>query len=233
MANNTELKKIVTISACRVKLRRRCLRSFTLIELLIVIAIIAILAAMLLPALKNARSRAKQIRCSSNLKQIGVAIQMYVTDWDGYFPLANAPSGDPSWFNLLNDGYIGKGLSGGNPDLWSCPNDKNFQFTSGYLSYGYNYRGHSSWDGVAYRWKKINQINNPSAIICVADSNEDQNGDAFILRGIHAYEIGYRHFGTDIYDSAAGVNILFDDGHVERRNSLEVANAGDELWGDP
>lgn len=59
-------------------------RGFTLIELLVVIAIIAILAAILFPVFARARERARRATCQSNLKQIGMAINMYGDDYDGY-----------------------------------------------------------------------------------------------------------------------------------------------------
>ena len=59
---------------------------FTLIELLVVISIIAVLAAMLLPALQSARAKAKQTLCISNLKQLSTSVGMYCDDWREYFP---------------------------------------------------------------------------------------------------------------------------------------------------
>ena len=62
-------------------------KGFTLIELLVVIAIIAILAAILFPVFARAREKARQSTCLSNVKQIGLAILMYVQDYDERMPM--------------------------------------------------------------------------------------------------------------------------------------------------
>ncbi|HWD92355.1 MAG TPA: prepilin-type N-terminal cleavage/methylation domain-containing protein [Verrucomicrobiae bacterium] len=114
-------------------------RAFTLIELLVVIAIIAILAAMFLPALASAKERALKAKCANNLHEIGVAIQMYVSDnrdnlptgpvvtppnsanalWDIPRPMADALSGGSS--NIYRGIFYCPGsvlLTSQNQDFW-------------------------------------------------------------------------------------------------------------------
>src|SRR5439155_7935799 len=100
----------------RVMCGRHQKKGFTLIELLVVIAIIAILAAILFPVFAQARDKARQATCTSNLRQIGNAFQLYIQDHDGRAPTnCNVIGGADTTLNYLRNscwpGWISAGLA--------------------------------------------------------------------------------------------------------------------------
>jgi prepilin-type N-terminal cleavage/methylation domain-containing protein len=108
-------------------------RAFTLIELLVVIAIIAILAAILFPVFAQAREKARQTTCVSNLKEIALGELMYTQDYDETFSPSNETSpagvsGNTGWANLI-DSYVKAGVPKGSIigdplSIFVCPNFK-------------------------------------------------------------------------------------------------------------
>lgn len=132
---------------------RKTIVRFTLIELLVVIAIIVILAAMLLPSLSQARDRAKDIKCSSNLKQLETNCQLYSNTYNGYIllPYLNGAQDlyrTDSWIYVLMTSIMGDKRDAdtiflSNPHkntIFYCPSDTYFYGPGkrGYCSYSLN-----------------------------------------------------------------------------------------------
>jgi prepilin-type N-terminal cleavage/methylation domain-containing protein len=194
-------------------------RGFTLIELLVVIAIIAILAAMLLPALSGAKARAKTICCVSNLRQIGMAMTIYLSDNEDNFPY----TGNDTRLMPLSDMWrLLDPIIGTNASFYVCPADtgpfnvlyvelsgslqsppittSNLSVASSYFYYYGFY--HSDPPVSAIGQRRLGEVTHPSQKVvmhCEAIGNRSEiNGTAFD---------GYAH---GLYAKT----FLFIDGHA-------------------
>jgi prepilin-type N-terminal cleavage/methylation domain-containing protein/prepilin-type processing-associated H-X9-DG protein len=198
-------------------------RGFTLLEMLVVIAIIAILVALLLPALSAARSRARGTACRNLQRQIGLALQMYVSDHGWYPPLA-IPGGGWVFENL----YTYYPVNWTNT-AWNCPaylaagglvSSAKLNEGSFGISYSYNWKGmaegkdfHLGLGLLPVHGKKELTVAFPSEMYAVADARSRVYG-----AGMAGYVKMLAWSFNDPAEAAPvhgpGYNLLFCDGHV-------------------
>ncbi|MFA6569421.1 MAG: prepilin-type N-terminal cleavage/methylation domain-containing protein, partial [Victivallales bacterium] len=210
-------------------------KGFTLIELLVVITIISILAAMLLPALKNAKDMANSISCVGNLKQIGLGLYNYTGDYsERLIPGATVDQTVPTlpiyWFHLLNP-YMGANpvdiYSTNRPAWQNCPSKTMIPFYNR-LGYGWNYAAEmniSTAGGFGidpslpndYGWNsRLSEVTRPEHTIIIGDSRDAEtavNGYENFLVYSSAFYVSplYR---ARRHPGKVG-NYLMVDGHVE------------------
>ncbi len=228
-------------------------KNFTLIELLVVIAIIAILASMLLPSLNKARDKAKAIKCTSNMKQIGTGVNMYIGDFNGYLPPdgifnkngATSRGRSSWWVSLVYEYATGTqqpGWGSYNDKYWyfpqgfgssifCCPASRkeslNYVYIEGRVTYGMNFVYLSRNGSI-----KSNKVRQPGSTLFASDSTVTPGTTYSILVAAGGYGSAYypflRHGGSFSEDAAKTVN-TYTSGNKGRANGVMIDGHVDSL----
>jgi len=225
------------------------LPAFTLVELLVVISILGILAALLLPVLSKAKERAYQTTCSDNLRQLGVAFNLYCSEFSEQFPAPGSKDTygpqPEDWIWWQNDrgvqnSSIARFVGNFNPKLFTCPIDGRAQKyqDQGYLDdepyrYSYSFTSYDLTNNLNLGMStiitqtrevypfKTTAIRSPSAkIMLVEESDATINDPRWVPTGAKPSLISTRHRGRG--------DVTFADGHVEAETpqfGLDTANS--------
>ncbi len=169
---------------------------FTLIELLVVIAIIAILASMLLPALNRARETAKAIKCTSNQKNIGMILQSWINDHDGYMICGSIPDGYKapwcsktynnagySWhMTFIREKYVDyQTAPTPHGTIFGCPsyikgsrtlsNASDWRYWDSHFGWNFYFLGSVDGTGYTFTFHKITEVDRASDTVAFCDSH--------------------------------------------------------------
>lgn len=231
---------------------------FTLVELLIVIAIMGILTSLLLPALGKAKKTALGIACANNLKQIGMAYACYRDDYDNYFHpnFGNAGYASPLWNHSLlrwNPEHVGiHHPTGGYLTVRSlfCPSLPYHEKINGddawkyWISYGINHTligySHNAYAINHYKSGRASKVQSPSLKFFICDTAQcsDGAGGTYDDRGFWRWVagvLGTSHGIPSARHSGHSVNMLYLDGHSDAVKPLNRAlpyTSAPFKWGD-
>lgn len=207
--------------------------AFTLVELLVVVAIIGILAALGIPLVKSMIEKGNSTKCVNNLRQIGVAIVQYTADNDGYLPYSYgvAGGGNDSFSGhsaplpqLLNVGVNSRAFPTTNDynkptarHPFNCPSCKTASrtYTANEGAMG------ATFDIVRYPQRKLSALSDVSKLVLIADDTAGDPapfnaGADYFNETDYLTKIGMRHNGK--------ANILFADFHIEAISKTELTN---------
>lgn len=207
---------------------------FSLVELLVVIAIIGLLLSILTPSLGRARSTAKRLVCAHNLKQIDLAVSLYLNTNDNTYPCAQDPLPAGYWlwmgrgWRSIVEPYLGDNIDANNPSVLFCPQDRIARDKYESTSYAYSMAFYHSADQVDAMSDKSATYTNPQASIPQRTSDVAYpSGKILIGEWLSNHYIVDDDKGWWCWQGSR--NFLFADGQVRLLKAPDIRPARDGL----
>lgn len=219
---------------------------FTLVELLVVISIISLLMAVMLPALGKARKTAQSMACMNNLKQMGIALHAYDTEYRHLVSGAEWGSGVQMnrWYNSLDsvmggqDHQLANRQSADRPRWQMCPTRQYAEMTPNTIGYGWNYSNfghdytyanpaHANYDAgppVGKGWNtKLHMVVRPVYTIIIADNRDEQaSSDTQHYKLYQNAPTATAPHSTWSNRHNGAANWLYVDGHAQTQNGADI-----------
>lgn len=180
------------------------MKKFTILELLVVVAIMIILMSLLLPSLESARKKGREIACTGNLRETGIGVSFYAEEYSSYLPQSK-------WWTRCMEIGQGGAIS---VNCIRCPSSKPPEDTyyvtpiPNIIGYGMN---------IYMNTHKIQEFKYSSMTLVMADAN--------------LYQFDWFMWGTRIMPRhGLGANVLFLDGHVKWQNQENTVNKNKTMW---
>ncbi|MEI8037344.1 MAG: prepilin-type N-terminal cleavage/methylation domain-containing protein [Verrucomicrobiota bacterium] len=200
-------------------------RGFTLVELLVVVAMLAVLAGLATPSLRRALRKATAIRCAAKLQSLGAATLLYTQDHDGQLPRSfhsAGAHGQPGWAVSIAP-YLGV-VDSQIQSAWAGVFNAHFRSPADgatdpfVYSYGFNVHFELDSDGDDYQgspasWRRLCQIPAPGSTILMGQTRPVRFGDHLMCHQWSGLQAAKNALNHAIHDGKA--NYLFVDGHVE------------------
>jgi len=216
--------------------RRPGRKGFTLVELLVVIAIIALLLSILIPSLRRVRVVAAKVGCAHNLKQINLAMSLYLNANDNTYPCARDPvSTEPAYWLWMGRGwrsfvepYLGGNIDVNNPSVLFCPQDRIAKEKFESTSYAYSMAFYHSPEQIDAMTSPADTYTNPQPSIPQRSMNVAKPSGKILIG-----EWQSNHLPVDedkgwwCWEGAR--NFIFADGQCRYVEAGQIRPAGDEF----
>lgn len=226
--------RLCTNSIINKAFKRRLQRGFTLVELLVVIAIITGLLSILMPSLRKVRLMAMRLKCSHNIKQIDIAMNLYLNANDHIFPCAEDPLPEGYWlwmgrgWRSFVEPYLGGNIDANNPSVLFCPQDRTAKEKYESTSYSYSMAFYHNPEQIDSMSSSEDTYNNPQPSVRQRSSDVAKpSGKILIGEWLSNHSPIDNDSGWWCWEGSR--NYLFVDGQIRMLKAKQIRPAQDNL----